>query len=129
MGQEKPPIADVLTYYGADVNESGGQRKIRCPFHGDDRNASASVHWDKAVFNCFTCGVRGDSLALIMSREGLTFVEALSFAERVFGGSYRAVRGGNARKSRRRVFEDEGPSSGQSDLFSARPRRRPFAGT
>lgn len=126
---DKPPIGDVLTYYGAThIPGVSGQRSMRCPFHGDDRTPSASIHFENDLFHCFTCGIGGDSIGLIMQREGLSFGDAVEFAERVFGGEYSKVRGVNGRKSRRRVFEDERPDAGQSSIFQSRVRRKPFAG-
>lgn len=126
---DKPPIGDVLTHYGAkNIPGVSGQRSMRCPFHGDDRSPSASIHFEKDLFNCFTCGIGGDSIGLIMLREGLGFGDAVDFAERVFGGEYSKVRAGDGGKRRRRVFEDERPEPQQSGIFQARIRRKPFAG-
>ncbi|WP_370530823.1 CHC2 zinc finger domain-containing protein [Mycobacterium paragordonae] len=55
-----------------------------CPFHGDS-NKSASVSFKNNAFRCFACPVRGDAIALIRSREGVTFAEAKKVVEGLGG--------------------------------------------
>ena len=57
-----------------------------CPFH-DDSHASATVNLDENAFNCFGCGVKGDTYSIIMEQEGIDFREAITFAERITGES------------------------------------------
>lgn len=74
---EKPSIESVLEFYQVH----GRQKMISCPFH-EDRNPSCSVDYGEGVFHCFSCGEGGDSLTLIEKLEGLSFTEAVEFAEK-----------------------------------------------
>lgn len=83
----KPPIVEVLKHYGAKNvrDNTRGWRKINCPFHSDSV-ASATYSVEANAFNCFGCGIKGDSYKIIMEREGVEFREAYLFAEEVFAG-------------------------------------------
>src|SRR5690606_13863826 len=78
-------------------------QSVCCPFHGDTR-PSASLSATKNAFICFSCGMKGDALALIMKYKEVTFAEALDIAEGVLGGSLPEVQRQPPRKPRRRAF-------------------------
>jgi hypothetical protein len=48
--------------------------KAKCPFH-DEKTASFSIKDNK--YHCFGCGVSGDTISLLMERDGLNFIEAV----------------------------------------------------
>ncbi len=50
-------------------------KKIRCPFHGDDKHPSASV--SRGFFKCFTCGKRLDAIGWLMEVDGKSFHDAV----------------------------------------------------
>ena len=76
-------IKPVLLYYGAALPErSEGWIKIRCCFH-QDSHASAVVNYERNAFKCFACEMSGDTYKIIMEKEGVNFVEAIKFAERI----------------------------------------------
>jgi DNA primase len=103
---------------------------MRCPFNGPDRNPSGSVNTIEGVYHCFSCDVAGDGYAIIMQREGMSFVEAVEFASGILGISGEAVPQGNGRQPRRKVsFDEPEPVEGQRSIFQAGVRRRPFAGS
>ena len=85
---EKHSIKDVIEHYGGRVGTTRrtGWVKIRCPFH-DDSHASATLNLDKNAFNCFACGMKGDTYSIIMQEEGVAFREAVAFAEGITGES------------------------------------------
>ena len=80
----KHSIIPILEHYGLIAPQGSGNRwlKVKCCFH-DDRNASAAVNIDLKRFNCFACGVKGDTYDIIQEQEGLSFVEAVEFAQRI----------------------------------------------
>lgn len=47
-----------------------------CPFHRD-KNPSMSVHREKGIFKCFSCGEGGDALAFLMKLENKTYGELI----------------------------------------------------
>jgi len=79
----KHSIEDYLHYIGATIPATkAGWRKMRCPFH-EDEHASAAINFDENIFTCHGCGVKGDTYALIMHKEGLNYREAIKFASSV----------------------------------------------
>ena len=87
-----PDIVDVLHHYGAKMNRTTGQVNIRCPFH-DDTHKSASFNTKENIFNCFACGVQGNSLQIVAQQERVDIREAKSIAEGIVGTSSTTVRG------------------------------------
>jgi hypothetical protein len=97
---EKPSIEEYLHYLNADTPAIGsGWRKMRCCFHSDS-HASAAVNYDKNVFVCHGCGVKGDVYALIMQKEGVNFREAKQFAEKVLTAGNTEVHSSNRKRER-----------------------------
>jgi DNA primase len=87
-----PDIVSVLKHYGANVNRSSGQVNIKCPFHNDS-HASASFNTKNNIFNCFACGMQGNSIQIIAKKEGVDIREAKSIAEGITGDGNSEVRG------------------------------------
>ena len=79
---EKHSIRAYLEYVGGTVPTGTGWRKMRCPFH-QDKHASAGVDEDKCRFKCFGCEAGGDVYDLIMYKEGVSYSEAIQFAETI----------------------------------------------
>ena len=87
-----PDIVAVMQYYGATVRRTSGQVNIKCPFHNDS-HASASFNTRENIFNCFACGMQGNSIQIIARKEGVDNREAKSIAEGITGESNSEVRG------------------------------------
>ena len=87
-----PDIVAVLKHYGANINRSSGQVNVKCPFHNDS-HASASFNTRQNIFNCFACGMQGNSIQIIAKKEGCDIREAKSIAEGITGESHQQVRG------------------------------------
>jgi DNA primase len=87
-----PDIVSVLKHYGANVNRTTGQVNIKCPFHNDS-HASASFNTRDNIFNCFACGMQGNSIQIIAKQERCDIREAKSIAEGITGQSNSQVRG------------------------------------
>ena len=87
-----PDIVAVLKHYGANITRASGQVNIKCPFHNDS-HASASFNTRQNIFNCFACGMQGNSIQIIAKREGCDIREAKSIAEGITGQSHQEVRG------------------------------------
>jgi DNA primase len=87
-----PDIVLVLKHYGANVNRTSGQVNIKCPFHNDS-HASASFNTKNNIFNCFACGMQGNSIQIIAKQERCDIREAKSIAEGITGQGNLQVRG------------------------------------
>jgi len=69
--RENLDVLTVLAHYSFDVKRNGqDQVKICCPFH-DDTNPSCGLNTKKRVFNCFSCGEKGNILDFVARMEGL----------------------------------------------------------
>ena len=66
-------IVDVIGSY-INLNE---KNKALCPFH-DDHSPSFSVHPDKQIYKCFSCGESGNVITFVQKYNGVSFEEALS---------------------------------------------------
>jgi DNA primase len=86
-----PDIVAVLKHYGANFSRTTGQVNIKCPFH-DDTHSSASFNTRENIFNCFACGMNGNSLQIIAKQERVDIREAKSFAEGIIGFGDNQVR-------------------------------------
>ena len=94
---------DFESYVSARVEglkKAGNQHICRCPFH-DDTNASASVDFDRQLFNCFGCGSSFDSVGFIEAYENCDFHRAIE----IMGGADSEYRLAEPRK----VSFDEKP--------------------
>ena len=98
MRYDKPSITAILEHYGAHVPTRRGWFSMKCPFH-DDSHASASANSDENAFCCFACQMKGDGYAIIMSKEGVQFSEAINIAKGILDARgevlpQRSTRGG-----------------------------------
>jgi hypothetical protein len=86
----------VLEYYGLDNPPEGpGWKTVKCPFHTDSR---ASARSNGKGFICNGCGVRGDSLALIMERENIGYLDSVKFYEELTGERVKKVQHSTTRQ-------------------------------
>ena len=92
MTDDLPDIVSVLKHYGANITRSTGQVNVKCPFHNDS-HASASFNTRDNIFNCFACGMQGNSIQIIAKQERCDIREAKSIAEGITGQSNSQVRG------------------------------------
>ena len=84
LGQGR--VRAVLEFYGGEV-PSGHRRwmKMRCCFHAPDRNPSAAYDETTDGFRCFTCGIAGNAVTLLMRVEGMSAREADARATELSG--------------------------------------------
>ena len=115
-----PDIVSVLKHYGANINRASGQVNIKCPFHNDS-HASASFNTRQNIFNCFACGMQGNSIQIIARKEGCDIREAKSIAEGITGQSGNQVRGKHL--SGGRLPSKQGNNKGSSTSGSIRRSR------
>lgn len=88
----KPPLADVLEYYGARLSRNMARQKIRCVVH-DDSSPSMSINLDSGLWKCHACHEQGDSYTVIQRKEDCDFLSALKKAEEITGQKYSGVTG------------------------------------
>ena len=75
----KNDIVDVIGSY-ISLNE---KNKALCPFH-DDHSPSFSVHAEKQIYKCFSCGESGNVITFVQKYNNISFLEALKLlADRV----------------------------------------------
>jgi len=120
LTDDLPDIVLVLKHYGANPSRTSGQVNLKCPFH-DDTHSSASFNTKENIFNCFACGMNGNSLQIIAKQERVDIREAKSFAEGITGQSNGKVRGKHL--SGGRLPSKQGNNKGSSTSGSIRRSR------
>lgn len=77
--KSKNDIVDVIGSY-INLNE---KNKANCPFHTEKTPGAFSVHPDKQIYKCFSCGESGNVITFVQKINNISFQEALSMlAER-----------------------------------------------
>ena len=72
-------IVDVVSSY----IELNNKNKALCPFH-NDHSPSFSVHKDKQIYKCFSCGESGNVITFVQKIENISYLEAVKkLADRV----------------------------------------------
>ena len=120
LTDDLPDIVLVLKHYGANPPRTSGQVNLKCPVH-DDTHSSASFNTRENIFNCFACGMNGNSLQIIAKQERVDIREAKSFAEGITGESHSQVRGKHL--SGGRLPSKSGNNKGSSASGAIRRRR------
>ena len=93
MTTEKPYLGDVLDHYDVVYNPARMSQKIHCPVH-DDSVSSCSINLEEeGWYKCHACGSQGDSLNLIMAKEGVNFAASKRIAEGIAADSSHKVSG------------------------------------
>lgn len=67
-------IVDVVGEY-VSLRKKGTSYFGLCPFH-DDKNPSMSVSGEKKIFNCFSCGTKGNVIYFVAKHDNLTMDQA-----------------------------------------------------
>ncbi len=81
--RERSDIIDIVSDY-VQLKKSGSNYVGLCPFH-NEKTPSFTVSDTRQFFHCFGCGEGGDSIAFIMKKENLDFVEAIRFLANKYG--------------------------------------------
>jgi DNA primase len=94
---DKPALLEaVFEHYS--LSYKGRRGKCLCPVH-DESTPSAVFDLETGRWECFACTESGDGLAIIMSREKVSFPDAVGIAQRILDASSTDVRGGTGWKS------------------------------
>lgn len=93
-------IQDVMIKYG--LYPVGGKTKYRCPFHGEDKNPSASI--TRGRFHCFTCGKSWDVISFVQEMEQQKSIgKAIRMVDSMFNlGLYKPLTEEELKKKRER---------------------------
>lgn len=74
--KERTSISDIVSHYVSIKPAGAGQYQCKCPFHKDG-NPSMGISDEKGVYNCFSCGAKGDAVQFVKDIEQLTFIDAV----------------------------------------------------
>jgi DNA primase len=69
-------IVDVVGDY-VELKRQGTSYKGFCPFHDDRGNPNLSVSPSRGIFNCFSCGEKGNAIHFIQKMEKIQPIEAI----------------------------------------------------
>lgn len=112
--KEQVDFLTVLQHYGAEGNVRGDRFQCRCPLpthQGQRRSPSFSANLTKKIFQCFSCGAKGDLIAFVAIAEGLD-----------------PQRGDDLRKAALLIKEKfGGPNNHQAKAMQAEPKPKPVA--
>ena len=79
------PLERLCERYGIELEPKGKDRIGRCPFH-DDKTPSFVVSPAKNLWNCLgACGSGGDTIQLVMKKEGVSFRRACEILREMLG--------------------------------------------
>ena len=69
---------DIVELIGESValSKQGKSYFGLCPFHSE-KTPSFAVEPERKIFNCFSCGEKGDAISFLQKTSNLTFVEAV----------------------------------------------------
>ena len=83
------PLAELCRDYGIDLKPQGKDLAGRCPLPGhQDDTPSFVVTPSKNLWHCFgACGAGGDTIALVMKKEGVSFRHACEKLRARLGGA------------------------------------------
>ena len=71
---DQTDIVEIISEY-VQLKKKGTSYFGLCPFH-DDKNPSMSVSGEKKIFNCFSCGTKGNVIYFVAKHENLTMEQA-----------------------------------------------------
>ena len=79
-------IVDILRDKYKVVHRGGSQYFVQCPFHkdGQETHPSMSVDDSKGLYQCFTCGAKGNTITYLKEKEGMDFKEAVKYLGKRF---------------------------------------------
>lgn len=71
----------------AYVEDKGGKKWVKCPFHanGMEKTASCILNEDNGRYHCFGCHASGDIFTLVQHKEGLDFVSSIEYLAKKAG--------------------------------------------
>ena len=74
-------LIDILRDKYKVVHRGGSQYFVQCPFHkdGQEANPSMSVDDSKGLYQCFTCGAKGNTITYLKEKEGMDFKDAVKY--------------------------------------------------
>ncbi|PTY39972.1 DNA primase [Brachyspira hampsonii] len=74
-------LIDILSDRYKVIHRGGSQYTVQCPFHkdGQETNPSMSVDDSKGVYQCFTCGAKGNVITYLKEKENKSFKEAVQY--------------------------------------------------
>lgn len=79
-------LVDILRDKYKVVHRGGSQYFVQCPFHkdGQETHPSMSVDDSKGLYQCFTCGAKGNTITYLKEKEGMDFKEAVKYLGKRF---------------------------------------------
>lgn len=68
------------------LGRGGSKYTVQCPFHkdGKETNPSLSVDDSKGLYQCFTCGAKGNIITYLKEKDGLSFKDSINYLGKRF---------------------------------------------
>lgn len=79
-------LVDILRDKYKVIHRGGSQYTVQCPFHkdGQESNPSMSVDDDKGLYQCFTCGAKGNVITYLKEKEAMSFKDSVNYLGKRF---------------------------------------------
>jgi len=76
-------IIQVLDHFGVERMSKAVISQVRCPFHGNDKHASARIYETDSM-HCWVCDKAWDVISFVQDKLSLDFSGALKYLEDTF---------------------------------------------
>ena len=99
--KERSDISDIARAIGLNLNRAN---KCLCPFH-NEKTPSFSISSKKQIFKCFSCGEKGDSIALVAKLKGLSNYESALYINEILNLGIK-VENNNSKNSNKKTKDN-----------------------
>lgn len=100
--KERSDISDIARAIGLNLNRAN---KCLCPFH-NEKTPSFSISSKKQIFKCFSCGEKGDSIALVAKLKGLSNYESALYINEILNLGIK-VENNNSKNSNKKTKDND----------------------
>src|SRR5688572_15540340 len=80
-----PTFESIFRRTGHDLGRNG---RTRCPLHGGKNRTAFSFDESNGLFNCFSCGEKGDKVNFVQKLLRVDFREALHWLDASVGSTF-----------------------------------------
>lgn len=99
--KERSDISHIARAIGLNLNRAN---KCLCPFH-NEKTPSFSISSKKQIFKCFSCGEKGDSIALVAKLKGLSNYESALYINEILNLGIK-VENNNSKNSNKKTKDN-----------------------
>jgi len=76
-------LRDLIDYFNVPCQSTGEITQLHCPFHGNDRHASARIYETNTMY-CWVCSKSWDVIGFVKDFKHIEFAAACTFLEELY---------------------------------------------